>query len=263
MSSRLERILADTHDLVPALRRRQTELRALAENRPPPPDWVRAFVRPDVTVIAEVKRRSPSSGLISLDLDPAALAKDYSSGGARAISVLTNETFFGGSLADLESATDAVDLPIIRKDFIVDPVQVYEARAAGASAILLIVRAIEREQLADLFRLASEMGLGTLIEVHSRKELDEALRVDPAYIGVNSRDLSTFQVELDRLAGILQSIPEGMTAVAESGITTREDVELVASWGADAALVGTALARSTNPVNAVRLLTGVERRGRS
>jgi indole-3-glycerol phosphate synthase len=215
-----------------------------------------------VTVIGEVKRRSPSAGAIAPDLDPAALAAAYSAGGARAISVLTNDTFFGGSLADLESVRDVVDLPLIRKDFLVDPVQIYEARAVGASAVLLIVRALEREQLEDLYRLACELGLATLVEVHTEKELDEALRIDARFVGVNSRDLTTFQVDIERIAEVIRSIPQEITAVAESGIGSRADVKRVAQWGADAVLVGTTLARSARPAEAVKQLTGVARRGR-
>ena len=263
LTSKLERILADTRARLPALRRRATELQSAAAARGPIPEWAGAFSGPDVTVIGEVKRRSPSAGAIAPDLDPASLANAYSAGGARAISVLTNETFFGGSLADLESVRDVVDLPLIRKDFVLDPVQVYEARAVGASAILLIVRALEREQLADLHRLACEIGLATLVEVHTLDELDEALRIDAPFVGVNSRDLTTFQVSLESVAEVVQAIPDGTKAIAESGIGSRADVESVALWGADGVLVGTALARSPDPAAAVKLLTGVERRGRS
>jgi indole-3-glycerol phosphate synthase len=239
------------------------ELRTLAETRPSPPEWAGAFGGPEVTVIAEVKRRSPSAGAIATDLDPAALARAYAAGGAGAISVLTNQTFFAGSLGDLEDVAQAVSLPLLRKDFIIDPVQLYEARAAGASAILLIVRALDSEQLSDLARLASELGLATLVEVHSHNELDQGLRVAPRYIGVNSRDLTTLRVDIDRIAEILDAVPQGVTAVAESGIQHRKDVELVASWGADAVLVGTALVRSPHPDAVVQLLTGVSRLGRS
>ncbi|UCG86210.1 MAG: indole-3-glycerol phosphate synthase TrpC [Gemmatimonadota bacterium] len=263
MTTTLARILADTRDRLPELWRRELEIRNLAETRPSPPEWADGFGGSQLTVIAEVKRRSPSAGAIATGLDPAALACAYAAGGAGAISVLTNQTFFGGSLDDLEEVGTAVGLPLLRKDFIIDAVQVYEARAAGASAILLIVRALDCEQLADLARLASELGLATLVEVHTRDELDEALRIDPRWVGVNSRDLTTFRVEIDRLAGILRAVPERVTAIAESGIESRQDVELVASWGADAVLVGTALVRSPDPATAVKQLAGVLRRGRS
>ena len=263
MTTTLARILAEVQDRLPELRRREAELRNLAESRPVAPEWAGAFTGPKVTVIAEVKRRSPSAGAIATDLDPAALASAYAAGGAGAISVLTNQTYFAGSLADLQAVAQVVSLPLIRKDFIIDPVQLYEARAAGASAILLIVRALDSARLADLSSLASELGLATLVEVHSHSELDQALRIGPRCVGVNSRDLTTFRVEIDRIAEILLAVPQGVTAVAESGIESRKDVELVASWGADAVLVGTALARSPRPATAVEQLTGVSRLGRS
>jgi indole-3-glycerol phosphate synthase len=263
LTTALDRILADTHDRLQELRRRELELRSLAESRPPPPEWSAAFGGPEVTVIAEVKRRSPSAGAIASDLDPAALARSYVAGGAGAISVLTNETFFGGSLADLEQVAQAVTEPVIRKDFIIDHVQLYEARAAGASAVLLIARALDPARLDDLSRLASELGLATLVEVHTRRELEDALRVQPKCVGVNSRDLATFRVAIDYIADILRAVPEGAVAVAESGIEHRSDVERVAGWGADAVLVGTALVRSHDPAAAVRKLIGVERSGRS
>jgi len=230
---------------------------------PVPSPWSAAFAGPDVAVVAEVKRRSPSAGDIAPDLDPAFLASEYDAGGARAVSVLTNERFFGGSLADVESVRAAITRPILRKDFILDPVQLYETRAIGASATLLIVRALEPQQLADLHQLASELGLATLIEVHDVKELEEALRVSPDCLGVNSRDLTTFQVDVNQMAHVVRSVPAGITTVAESGMENRADVETVASWGADAVLIGTALASSREPAKAVEQLTGVKRRGRS
>jgi indole-3-glycerol phosphate synthase len=151
---------------------------------------------------------------------------------------------------------------VLRKDFIVDAVQIYETRAIGASAVLLIVRALGPGQLAELHELASDLGLGVLLEVHDERELDDALRVGPRCVGVNSRDLTTFRVDVDRMGEVLRSVPPGITAIAESGLESRADVEKAASWGADAVLVGTALARSQEPAKAVKQLTGVTRRGR-
>lgn len=262
-NTRLDRILADVRERLPELRRREAELRSAVADLPAPPPWSAAFKGPDVAVIAEVKRRSPSAGDIAPDLDPTLLASDYEAGGARAVSVLTNEHFFGGSLADVESVRAAITRPILRKDFIVDPVQLYETRAIGASATLLIVGALDPQQLTDLHQLASELGLGTLIEVHDAKELEDALRVGPDCLGVNSRDLNTFGVDVNQMADIVRSVPCGITTVAESGLANRADVERVASWGADAVLIGTALASSQQPARAVAQLTGVKRCDRS
>ena len=262
-NTRLGKILADVRERLPDLRRREAELRSAVAELPAPPEWSAAFNGPDVAVIAEVKRRSPSVGDIAPDLDPTSLAREYDAGGACVVSVLTNERFFGGSLADVESVRVAITRPILRKDFILDPVQLYETRAIGASATLLIVRALEPQQLTDLHQLASELGLGTLIEVHDAMELEEALRVSPNCLGVNSRDLTTFRVDVNQMADIVRSVPCGITTVAESGLANRADVEKVASWGADAVLIGTALASSRQPARAVEQLTGVKRRDRS
>jgi indole-3-glycerol phosphate synthase len=214
-------------------------------------------------VIAELKRRSPSAGEIAQDLNPGRHAEAYARGGARAISVLTEGPHFGGSLDDLAVVRRAVQLPILRKDFIVDPLQLLESRAVGASAVLLIARGLGAGELRDLAGLARDLGLATVVEVHRAMELDRALAVDPDAVGVNSRDLETFEVDVDGVEALLQEIPAGITAIAESGLSRRADVERVASWGADAVLVGTALAASGDPESAVRGLIGCRRRPRS
>ncbi len=262
MIATLEQILADTNDRLLDLRRIEADLRAAAEKAPAVAAWAGAFGGAALAVIAEVKRRSPSAGVIASELDPSHLAASYQRGGASAISVLTNEPFFGGKMEDLELVQKAVGIPVLRKDFILDPVQLYQAKAAGASAVLLIVRAVDAARLEDLFVLASELGLGTLVEVHGENELEVAMRMDPACIGVNSRNLETFRVDVGSMQNVLRLVPPDVVAVAESGMRLREDVELVATWGADAVLVGTALAGSREPADAVRNLTGVERRGR-
>jgi indole-3-glycerol phosphate synthase len=239
------------------------ELREVAEALPAAPPWNAALAAPHVSVIAEVKRRSPSVGAIARDLDPREHARGYELGGASAISVLTDGRYFGGCLGDLSRVREVVTIPVLRKDFILDPVQVYESRAAGASAILLIVRALDPAALHDLATLAGELGLGALVEVHNLEELDIALQVSANCIGVNSRDLVTFQVDLTRLAEVLYEVPSNVVAVAESGLKNRADVEQVASWGADAVLVGTVLASASDPCNAVRGMTGIARHGRS
>jgi indole-3-glycerol phosphate synthase len=258
----LSDILASTRIRVLALRGRRAELEGAARMAPPPRSWVQALSGTDVAVIAEVKRRSPSAGSIAPSLDPAAWARRYVSGGARAVSVLTDERYFGGTLGDLEAVRRAVEAPVLRKDFILDPLQIVESRAAGASAVLLIVRAVERERLRELSQAAREWGLARLVEVHDAIELEAAVEVDPEAIGVNARDLDDFEVSLDRIAPVLAAVPPGIAAVAESGIASRSDVERVAAWGADAILVGTAIAGAADPALAVRGLAGVARSGR-
>ncbi len=216
-----------------------------------------------VAVVAEVKRRSPSEGDLRPDLDPAARAGAYVAGGARAVSVLTDETFFGGTVADLAAVARAVRVPVLRKDFIVDELQLVEARAAGASAVLLIVRALGTARLRDLAREARGVGLETLVEAHTEAELAQALAVGASVVGVNSRDLDTLAVDLSVAERLLALVPGGVPAVAESGIRNAADVERVARAGADAVLVGSALSRAGDPVAAVRDLAFVERRGRA
>jgi len=190
-------------------------------------------------------------------------ARAYELGGASAISVLTDARHFGGCLGDLDRVREVVTVPVLRKDFILDSVQVYESRAAGAAAILLIVRALDPVALHDLAALAGELGLGVVMEVHNLRELDIALHASANCVGVNSRDLATFRVDLTTLAGVLDAVPSHVVAVAESGLKNRADVQKVASWGADAVLVGTVLASAFDPCSAVRDLTGIARRGRN
>jgi indole-3-glycerol phosphate synthase len=261
VTPRLSALLADARDRARALAPRRAELERAARAAPPPADWAAALAGPEVGLIAEVKRRSPSAGAIAPDLDPAGWARAYVEGGARAISVLTDERHFGGSLADLDRVRRAVAVPLLRKDFILDPLQVFETRAAGASAILLIVRALAPAALHSLSAVARELGLARLVEVHDRAELDAAIALAPEAIGVNARDLDRFTVSLEGLAPVLEAVPSGILAVAESGIGRRTDVERVAAWGADAILVGTALAGAADPAAAVRRLVGVPRAG--
>jgi indole-3-glycerol phosphate synthase len=237
-------------------------LRTAAESAGPCPSWAAAFGGDTVSVVAEVKRRSPSVEAIAEGLDPASLSRAYELGGASAVSVLTNERFFGGSNEDLERVRAAVALPVLRKDFVLDATQVYEARAIGASAVLLIVRALEPASLMDLAQLSAELGMGVLVEVHDASEVEVALESGGVTIGVNSRDLSTFEVQVESLEAILTEIPPGWVAIAESGLSGRADVERVAGWGADAVLVGTAVAGSASPAEEVRRMSGVRRHGR-
>jgi indole-3-glycerol phosphate synthase len=183
-------------------------------------------------------------------------------GGAVAVSVLTDPVHFGGSLEDLAEVSHSIPVPVLRKDFMLDEAQLYEARIHGASAVLLIVRVLEGKALHELAAAAREMGLARLVEVHGPGELDRALEVAPDAVGVNARDLETFQVDVGSIEPVLRAVPGDTVAVAESGLATRADVERVAAWGADAVLVGTAIAASADPASAVRGLAGVARVGR-
>jgi len=257
----LNAILAVTRERVAALQGAASELKRRAAQAAP----VRPFLgQPGSTVglIAEVKRRSPSQGAIREDLDPIAHARAYVRGGAVAVSVLTDEAHFGGSLDDLSRVAAAVPVPVLRKDFILDELQIIEARGAGASAVLLIARIVEPDRLRALARAAQQWGLATLIEVHDAAELEPALAAGPGVLGINARDLSTFVVDLDGAKGLIARVPSGVPVVAESGVETRTDVEQLAAAGADFVLVGTSVARQKNPEDAVRALVGVKRTGR-
>jgi indole-3-glycerol phosphate synthase len=217
--------------------------------------------RRGVTLIAEVKRRSPSRGDLRPDLDPAALASAYRAGGAAAVSVLTEPLHFGGSPEDLQKVRAAVDVPVLRKDFVTIPYQVWEARAWGADAVLLIVAALDAPLLADLLAEAGAAGLDALVEVHTREEAAVAADAGASLIGVNARDLATLAVDLRRFATVREALPSGATLVAESGIRTRADVEAVAAAGAHAVLVGEALVLAADPEAAVGELLGRARNG--
>ena len=198
-------------------------------------------------VISEIKRASPSKGLIREHFDVAEIARSYASHGAACISVLTDESYFQGSDDHLRTARAAVDLPIIRKDFVVDPYQITEARALGADCVLLIVAALDIMQLTTLYQHAKNLGLDVLIEVHDRTELEAALTLGPALVGVNNRNLKTFDVSLDTTINLLQHVPEGVVLVTESGIHSREDIERMHEAGVHAFLVGEAFMRAEDP----------------
>jgi indole-3-glycerol phosphate synthase len=214
---------------------------------------------PRVRVIAEVKRASPSRGPLADIRDPAALAVDYAAGGASAVSVLTEGRRFGGSLADLEAVGARVDVPVLRKDFVVDPYQVWEARAYGAEMVLLIVAALGRAQLAELVALAREVGLTPLVEVHDEAEVERAVESGATVIGVNARDLTTLVVERGTFARVAPHIPEGLVRIAESGVRGPGDVAAYAKAGADAVLVGEALVTRGDPRTAVAGLLAASR----
>lgn len=236
------------------------EWRARAADAPPAVPFATALRGDHVRVIAEVKRASPSKGDIARDLDAVQQASAYQAGGAAAISVLTEPTRFGGSLDDLAAVSRAVQIPVIRKDFLVHPVQLWEARAAGASAALLIVRSLAPDELLRLMDVAGEAGLATLVEIRDLGELDRALAAQATVIGVNNRNLETLVIDPATAPGLIPCIPDACVAVAESGMRTVADVGPAAAAGADAILVGSAISAASDPAADVRLLGSVARR---
>jgi indole-3-glycerol phosphate synthase len=239
-----------------------SDLIAAADDQPPPLDFFHAISNNGVSLIAEVKRASPSRGVLRPDLDSAELASTYANNGASAISVLTDQHFFQGSLDDLAQVRQTLNgnfpneqsLPILRKDFILTPFQVYESRAAGADAILLIAAILDDPELADLYALARELGMSVLVEVHDREELEHALRINPRIVGINNRNLHNFIVDLGTFGILRQFIPDDVAAVAESGIHSSIDVHILAEMGADAILVGEALVTAKDTAGKVREL---------
>ncbi len=201
----------------------------------------------DPAVIAEIKKASPSKGVIRPQLDPAKVARSYARGGATCLSVLTDTQFFQGSAGNLAAARDACELPVLRKDFVIDPYQVYESRLMGADCILLIVAAMDDEPLQELTTLASKLGMDVLVEVHDEEELERALAVPAPLIGINNRNLRTFETSLDTSAGLRNNVPYDRTLVTESGIRTPEDVDRLRDAGIDAFLVGEAFMRAKDP----------------
>ncbi len=228
------------------------EVKARVADAPPALDPLPAFRSPGVSIIAEVKRKSPSKGELAVIPDPAALAADYAQGGAAAISVLTEQRRFGGSLDDLAAVRAQVDVPVLRKDFIVTPYQLWEARAWGADLALLMVVSLPGGLLEDLHGLACELGLTPLVEVHTEDELARAAELGAEVVGVNARDLTTLEVDRAVFRKLAPHLPEGAVKVAESGVTGPEDVAEYHGWGADVVLVGEALVRSGDPRSSVR-----------
>jgi indole-3-glycerol phosphate synthase len=230
----------------------ESRLSARGEDRP----FREALVRPGLSLIAEFKRRSPSAGEISDGAAVAAQVGAYERGGAAALSVLTDERHFGGSLEDLRAARAACDLPILRKDFIVDLYQLYEAAVNGADAVLLIVRALEDSELAALYGEARQLDLDCLVEVHDGEELERALALDVDVIGINNRDLDEGTVDVATTYELMPDIPAGKTVVAESGISSRSELEELERIGVDAVLIGSALMTAEDPEAKARELTG-------
>jgi indole-3-glycerol phosphate synthase len=258
----LDQILETTRGALPALAARADSVSREAAARPRPPSLAQALRPATVAVIAEVKRRSPSAGVIRDDLDPAERAALYAERGAAAISVLTDGPFFGGSMSDLRAAAAKVAAPVLRKDFILDELQIVEARASGAAAVLLIVRALGREALEALLGAAARQELDALVEVHSAAEVDVALEAGARIVGVNSRDLDTFRIDTATAWRLLRQLPAEVVAVAESGMADSADVARARDQGADAVLIGTALSAAADPAGLLDQLAGVPRHGR-
>jgi indole-3-glycerol phosphate synthase len=214
-----------------------------------------ALVRPGLSVIAEFKRRSPTAGELRPGAGVAETVRGYERGGAAALSILTEERQFGGSLHDLRASREASDLPILRKDFVVDPYQLYEAAANGADAVLLIVAGLDDHELAELYGQARELDLDCLVEVHDEPELERALNVDADVLGINNRNLNDFSVDVETTVTLLTDVPAGKTVVSESGYRSREQLEELERIGVDAVLIGEALMRADEPELLIRELT--------
>ncbi len=253
----LDRIVATKREEVAELRRREAELEAALAGAPEARDLAGALRAPGgVAVMAEVKRRSPGAGEIRPGLDPVEVARGYEEAGAAAVSVLTDRSYFGGSLEDLARVRRAVGLPVLRKDFTVDELQVVEARGAGADAVLLIVRILDDAELRDLAAAAADLGMAALVEVHDRRELERALAAGATLLGINNRNLDTFETRLDVTEELLPLVPPTVTVVSESGIGGPDDVDRVGRAGAHAVLVGESLLRAESPARATTELVG-------
>jgi indole-3-glycerol phosphate synthase len=253
----LERIVRTKRQEVADLAPRGASLRAGARDAAPPRPFAASLRRPgEVRLLAEVKRRSPSAGDIRPGADPAGVARQYEAAGAACVSVLTDREYFGGDLDALRAVRAAVGLPVLRKDFVVDPLQVWEARAAGADAVLLIARILGDGEMADLHALAAELGMAVLVEAHDAEEIGRALAAGATLVGVNNRDLDTFTTDLDLSLRLAPLVPGHVTYVAESGIRTAADVDRLGAGGVDAVLVGESLMRQPDVGAAAAALAG-------
>jgi indole-3-glycerol phosphate synthase len=254
----LDRIVGDTRDEI-ARRRERVPLARLEQaiaSRPEGRPFQEALARPGVSLIAEHKRRSPSAGVIREGATVTEIVQAYERGCAAALSILTEPFHFGGSLDDLLAAKAVSELPVLRKDFIVDPYQLYESAAAGADAILLIVAALEPDALYELLQEARGLDLDALVEIHDERELEIALDVEADVLGINNRDLGDFSVDIERTFDLLADIPAGKTVVSESGFTTRDQLDELDRVGVDAVLIGETLMRAPDVEDATRRLSG-------
>jgi indole-3-glycerol phosphate synthase len=258
----LGRIVAETRQRVEELLSRGDALEKAASQAPTPPSFARGLAGVSVAVIAEVKRRSPSKGSINEGLTASEQAHAYERGGAAAVSVLTEPNHFGGSATDLTSVRQAVRIPTLKKDFHVHPIQLTEARALRASAALLIARALSPADLRTMSDAAKRLELEVLIEVRDEEELERALEVGATIVGVNNRNLETLAIDPATSDRLLPLIPPHVVAIAESGVSSRADVERFARAGADAVLVGSSISAAADPIAAVASLTGVGRQSR-
>jgi indole-3-glycerol phosphate synthase len=252
LESIVEGVLEDLQKRIVPIRQLQERIDVAPQVR----DAFAAIAKPGTQVIAEVKRASPSKGQLSEISDPVGLAQTYQEGGAAVVSVLTEERRFKGSIDDLVKVRAAIDLPVLRKDFIVTEFQVMETRAIGADLLLLIVASLSDSELRDFSQMAGELGLNVLIEIHDERELERALEISPKIIGVNSRNLKTLEVDPAAFTRLLPLIPSEIVKVAESGISTRQEVEIAELAGAGAILVGETLVKSGDPVRAIAQLAG-------
>ncbi|MEI8340730.1 MAG: indole-3-glycerol phosphate synthase TrpC [Verrucomicrobiota bacterium] len=259
MSDRLQQILAVKKTEVAKLLPRSEHLRAAALQRNDFRGFAAAIDRgpESLGLIAEVKKASPSAGIISESFNPVLIAKAYESAGAHAVSVLTDEQFFKGSLAYLSQVRAAISLPVLRKDFIIHEAQIFEAVCAGADAILLIVAALEQAQLEALHKIATDFQLDALVEVHTLEELDRALEIEAKLIGINNRNLATFQVDIKTTEELSEQTPEEVLLVSESGIKSADDTRRILDCGCNAILVGETLMRADDVHEAVESLLGV------
>jgi len=233
-----------------------SEIVKKAENLPPVRSMRDALSSKKGAIIAEIKRRSPSRGLLADGIDPAGLARLYEENGAKAISVLTDRAYFGGNGDDLTAARGAVKLPILRKDFIIDPYQIYESRLMGADCVLLIADILDKETLLSFLARAAYLGMECLVEVHSRDSLSKAINVGAKLVGINNRDLNTFSVDIRTTLKLSPLLPAGTTVVSESGIKSYRDIEVLLKAGVDAFLVGETLVTAADPGKALRALMG-------
>jgi indole-3-glycerol phosphate synthase len=260
----LDQIVATKRAEVERLRPELARLRAAAEGAAPARPFEAALRRGgEVALIAEIKRRSPSAGWIREELGVEAVARAYAAAGAAALSVLTDADYFGGALSYLEAARGAVPLPVLRKDFVIDPLQLWEARAAGADGVLLIARILDDSELRDLLALARELGMGVLVEVHTAAEVERAVASGAGVIGINSRDLDTFHTDVGVALSLARQIPADRVVVGESGIRSASDVDRLGAAGADAILVGESLMRAPDIGAAAAALVGRPRRPRA
>lgn len=253
----LDDIVARKKEAIARLRETagEVELEKAAAQAPEPRDFATALKEGgSPAIIAEIKRASPSGGQIRASMEVATIAASYEREGAAAISVITEENFFQGKLKYLEEAKKVVSLPLLCKDFIVEPIQIFEARAAGADAILLIGSILEQDALKELLETARSLGMACLVEVHAAEEIAKALAADARIIGINNRDLKTFQVDLETTIRLRSLIPTDRLVVSESGIHSRKDLDFLAQAGVDAVLVGTSLMRAENPGRKLREL---------